>query len=281
MSRARSPILVLVFAAFGLLAAACGSDAEGATVGVASLEDTAGAAETDEEPVDSELSAEDAALLFSECIRDEGIDFPDIGVDAEGNPDLRNAFQDAGLDPRSEEFQDALGGCQSVLEGIGFGGGRRAALGDNPELQDAFVEYSDCIRDQGFDVGDLSLGGGQGGGGQGDGPADGDGPQRGQGQGQGGFGDRNARLAENLGLDADECVVVAERSGLAQQFRHRLFSKIVPNVKSLGLLRSEKQRRRFHELDILQYEDETTSDVDQDIEEERRLRAGEPVRAAG
>ena len=72
-----------------------------------------------------------------------------------------------------------------------------------------------------------------------------------------------------------ECVAIAEHSRLAREFRHRLFSKIVPNVKSLGLLHSEKQRRRFHELDILQYEHETTSDVDQDIAEEQRMRSGE------
>jgi hypothetical protein len=84
---------------------------------------------------------------------------------------------------------------------------------------------------------------------------------------------------DNLGLDADECVELSERSGLAANFRHRLFSKIVPNVKSLGLLASERQRRRFHDLDILQYEHETTSDIDQEIEEKRRLRSGEPVRA--
>ena len=75
----------------------------------------------------------------------------------------------------------------------------------------------------------------------------------------------------NLGLDADECVEIAEHSGLAKDFRHRLFSKIVPNVKSLGLLHSEKQRRRFHELDILQYEHETTSDEDQEALEAARL----------
>ena len=82
----------------------------------------------------------------------------------------------------------------------------------------------------------------------------------------------------NMGLDPDECVAIAERSGLARSFRHRLFSKIVPNVKSLGLLSSERQRRLFHELDILQYENETTSDVDQEIEEQRRLRAGDIAR---
>jgi hypothetical protein len=40
---------------------------------------------------------------------------------------------------------------------------------------------------------------------------------------------------ERLGLDADACIAHAEHSGIAAQFRHRLFSKIVPNVKSLGL----------------------------------------------
>ena len=79
---------------------------------------------------------------------------------------------------------------------------------------------------------------------------------------------------ERLGLDADQCVEHAERSGLSSQFRHRLFSKIVPNVKSLGLL-SERQRARFHAIDILQYEHETTSDAEHDMEIERRVRAGD------
>ncbi|MGH0030414.1 MAG: ferritin-like domain-containing protein [Myxococcota bacterium] len=83
---------------------------------------------------------------------------------------------------------------------------------------------------------------------------------------------------ERVGLDADQCIEHAEKSGLAVQFRHRLFSKIVPNVKSLGLL-SERQRERFHQLDILQYENETTSDVDHDIAFEQRVRSGEVAAA--
>jgi hypothetical protein len=81
---------------------------------------------------------------------------------------------------------------------------------------------------------------------------------------------------ERMGLDPEECIAHSEKGGLAKQFRHRLFSKIVPNVKSLGLL-SAKQRERFQALDILQYENENTSDVDHDIDLERRLRAGETV----
>ena len=56
-------------------------------------------------------------------------------------------------------------------------------------------------------------------------------------------------------------------------FRRRLFKKIVPNVKSLGLL-SDRQRERFEALGILQFEHETTSDIDQAIEEEKRRQSG-------
>jgi len=84
----------------------------------------------------------------------------------------------------------------------------------------------------------------------------------------------NREVWEAMGLDADECVAESDRSALAKEFRYRLFSKIVPNVKSLGLL-SERQRQRFHDLGILRFENETTSDIDQEIEEERRIRAGE------
>jgi len=81
----------------------------------------------------------------------------------------------------------------------------------------------------------------------------------------------NREVWERMGLDADECVEHSDRSELAKQFRYRLFSKIVPNVKSLGLL-SERQRQRFADLGILEFETNTTSDVDQEIEEERRRR---------
>jgi hypothetical protein len=89
----------------------------------------------------------------------------------------------------------------------------------------------------------------------------------------------NREVWEAMGLDADECIEHADNSEIAKQFRYRLFSKIVPNVKSLGLL-SPKQRVRFEQLGILEFETNTTSDVDQDIEEERRARAGEIESAA-
>jgi hypothetical protein len=84
----------------------------------------------------------------------------------------------------------------------------------------------------------------------------------------------NREVWERMGLDADACIAASDQSELAKQFRYRLFSKIVPNVKSLGLL-SARQRERFEKLGILEYEHGSTSDVDHDVEIERRVRAGE------
>ena len=84
----------------------------------------------------------------------------------------------------------------------------------------------------------------------------------------------NREVWETMGLDPEECIAHSDQSDLAKQFRYRLFSKIVPNVKSLGLL-SAKQRARFEALGILEFETNTTSDVDHDIDIERRQRNGE------
>jgi len=88
----------------------------------------------------------------------------------------------------------------------------------------------------------------------------------------------NREVWENMGLDADACVAAAVASPINQEFRRRLFSKIVPNVKSLGLL-SERQRQRFAALGILEFEDNTTSDVDQALAEEQRLQGGVAIPA--
>jgi len=84
----------------------------------------------------------------------------------------------------------------------------------------------------------------------------------------------NREVWASMGLDVEACVAASMESPVAKEFRRRLFSKIVPNVKSLGLL-SERQRQRFAELGVLEFEHNTTSDVDQAIEDENRRRSGE------
>ncbi len=167
-----------------------------------------------------ELAPDEAALQFSQCMRDEGIDFPDLSVDADGNIELREAFQS--VDRDAEGFREARQACGEVLQQAGFGGGRREAA-ESPEMQDALLEFSQCVRDAGYDVGDLTLGRpGGAGGGQGNGAGgqagDGDQAEAGQGQGQGGqrqpgFGNRTARFANQLGLDAEDPAVTETIEG--------------------------------------------------------------------
>ena len=58
---------------------------------------------------------------------------------------------------------------------------------------------------------------------------------------------------EKMGMPVDECKNYALESEMQKLFRQMLFAKIVPAVKKMGLL-SERQRERFAELGILQFE---------------------------
>ena len=130
---------------------ACSSDDEIRTNAVAGFENES-AAGVDTETVDSgdgpdgEIDPEQAALDFSKCMRDEGLDFPDLGLDANGNPDIREGFDEI----RAQDgIRDGFRACSEHLEGVGFVGGR-AALTDKVEIQEALVEFWACVRHRGF-----------------------------------------------------------------------------------------------------------------------------------
>ena len=208
-------------AALGLLAlTGCGSGTTDATGtgsgdGIATLQTDSSADGTGDaaDATTDAVSADEAALEFSQCLRDQGLDVADIGVDADGNIDLRSALDS--VDPGDEDFRAAMDACGDILGSTGFGGGGRGPGFDDTALQDAFLEFSDCIRGQGFeDVPDLSFqapgGGGPGGGQDGtDGPPEGSIPPRGEGDRPDGFGDQSTILAEGLGLDPEDPAVIA------------------------------------------------------------------------
>jgi len=58
---------------------------------------------------------------------------------------------------------------------------------------------------------------------------------------------------EKLGLPSKQCMEIALNNSGQVMFRQLLFAKIVPAIKKMGLL-SERQRERFSELGILQFE---------------------------
>lgn len=97
-----------------------------------------------------EVSFEEGVLSFAQCMREEGIDFPDPTFDADGNPN----FQEFDLASENQEkFEAAFTNCEDIL---------RNALPDefdlDPEVEaaliDASLEFSQCMRDQGIDFPD-------------------------------------------------------------------------------------------------------------------------------
>lgn len=199
-----------------LVAGACGSSAdpadEVATLEVqdSDLEDAADAATVagaEAAEAAEDLLPDEAALEFSQCMRDEGLDFPDLSVNARGEIELRAAFQSVNRDAGG--FREAMDVCGEILQQTGFGGGRGGAL-ESTEIQDALLEFTACLRSEGYDVGDLTLGGPGPGQGQDQGQDQDDGDAAGagqQGQRQGGFGERGARFADGLGLDYEDADV--------------------------------------------------------------------------
>ncbi|MFW7413927.1 hypothetical protein [Demequina sp. SO4-18] len=185
--------------------------------GVLSLDDS-----DTETAAETEVDQEAQALEFSQCMRDNGVDFPDPTVDADGDVSFEDAFGAAGeggrFEPGDDSFMTAMEACGDLIEGVGFGPGGGGAGGgefDQTEIQDALFEYTECLRAEGLDVGDIEFGmGGGPGGGMGGEPGEmpepGEGPAGGPPEGieRGGF-DRLDMFAEQLGYDADDPAWIA------------------------------------------------------------------------
>lgn len=145
-----------------LAIAACGS---GSGDEVATLDDTS-VVET-EEPTSDELDddAEAAILAFSQCMRDNGVpEFPDPELDANGNFRVFAGGGPGALGVDQDTIQAAQEECFPLIEGIiqNFVGT------DFSELEDTFLEFAECMREQGIDMPDpdFSQGFGPGAGGR-------------------------------------------------------------------------------------------------------------------
>ncbi len=154
-----------------LISSACGGSGPAST-GVASVDDlgTAPSVEAAGAGVASEttsstvgaLSAEEAMLAFTQCLREQGVDIDDPIPDSEGN--LRLSRPQGVGEGDQDVFRAAREECAELIDGVSFGFRER----DLTELQDTLYEYASCMRENGFDMPDpdFSSGGpGSGGGG--------------------------------------------------------------------------------------------------------------------
>ncbi len=138
----RRAAVVLIVA---LVAFACGgSDGEGELEGVASIESPGESGEQG-----SRIGFEEGLLQFTACMRDNGIDLPDIQVDADGQPILSTGVLE-GVDTQSAEFNQAFLACVGILTDAA-----PVQLGSDPELQaavqDALRDFSRCMREEGVE----------------------------------------------------------------------------------------------------------------------------------
>ena len=115
--------------------------------GVVTIEST-----TETTTVDEEITFEEGLLDVAQCMREEGVNFPDPTFDIDGNPQFDNLEIE-----NEEEFENAFENCEDIL---------RNALPEqfdlDPEVEaalvDASLEFSQCMREQGIDFPDPKPG---------------------------------------------------------------------------------------------------------------------------
>lgn len=144
----------------GLMAAltltACGDDGKDGGA-VASLD--GGGSGEDAGGDGEDLSPEDAAMEFARCMRENGVpDFPDPEVDDEGRVMMRREAR-AGQEVDRATEEKAMEECGHLLQDL------RGSFSeeDRAEMQDRFLEYAACMREQGIDMPDPDFSGEGGG----------------------------------------------------------------------------------------------------------------------
>ncbi|MCL1693886.1 MAG: hypothetical protein M3096_09395 [Actinomycetia bacterium] len=146
----RTTILPLLLA-FGLFGAACSSGTT--TVDVASLDADSGDTQTASD--DGSIVGEESVLAFTACLRDEGLNVDDPGVDEEGNlvPPTPHAIAGETLDMAA--VHSAFAVCQGLLEDVTFG----LSTEDLSEREDELLAFAVCMRDNGYDMPDPDFSG--------------------------------------------------------------------------------------------------------------------------
>jgi hypothetical protein len=153
MDLMRGSTLVALLMVAALLMTACGGPDHSDQV--ASLEDASTTTSTTLAFSELEVD-EEAAIAFSQCMRDQGLDFPDPTVDADGNLRMGELdLQNFGATPEEiqQNLQRAFDACSDYLGGVTFG----AVMENMTALEDRFLEFAACVREHGYDMADPDF----------------------------------------------------------------------------------------------------------------------------
>jgi hypothetical protein len=146
---------ILMIAAFTLVMSACGNSGGDSVASLADGSDGRDASQRETAAVSDEA----ALLAFGACMRDNGIpDFPDPVLKADGSVDFSVGDRSGPLaDVDSDVAEAAVTACINTLEGASFAPG--GANFDLTEIQDTFVEFAACMRDNGVEIDDPDFSG--------------------------------------------------------------------------------------------------------------------------
>lgn len=161
--------LILPAVIAGLLAlSSCSGDGDEDVADVATLGD--GGATDDDADGDTvgggigggEIDPEfqDAMVDYAECMRDEGIDFPDPqtgegGIVVIGGPDggASTGAADIASDTDMEALEQASDACAPILEAV-EGAAPRLDPEQEQEMRDQALAFAECMRGEGIDYPD-------------------------------------------------------------------------------------------------------------------------------
>ena len=102
----------------------------------------------------TQATDEERALEFAQCMRDNGVDFPDPVINADGSIDLAGNVTPGSIDPTSDTFNAAVEVCGSIVAGASFLPGADI---DETEQQATLLAFAECLRGLGYDVVDPVL----------------------------------------------------------------------------------------------------------------------------
>jgi hypothetical protein len=107
------------------------------------------------------VDPEDAVFAFTDCMREHGIDVPDPQTVGGGGGGGRVFTADPSnrpdIDPQSDEFQAAMEACRQYLQGFAGDDGQGPDL--TVEQEQALLDFTECMREQGIDMPDPGTGG--------------------------------------------------------------------------------------------------------------------------
>lgn len=157
MRRSLVPALVAALS-LTMTVTACGDDEDDPAVATIDGTDTDDGGADDGGAAKTEEELEEQALAFSQCMRENGVpDFPDPEIDG-GRIRMRVGGGAGGADLDPQAVDRAMEACEDLAP---RGGGNMSAE-DRQEMQDAFLDYAQCMRENGYDMPDPDFSDGDG-----------------------------------------------------------------------------------------------------------------------